>query len=172
MSKNMTTKDITITALMAALVFAGTYYLKIPIPAMGGYIHLGDSMIFLTVCILGKRKGAAAGAIGAALADLIGGYAIWMVPTFFIKAFMALIMGVMAEKSNKTYGWVVGCLISCVFQVAAYSAATAVLFDKASAFAMITGNTVQSLGGFLVALVVFTVMHNAGLVSAIRRQLQ
>ena len=63
----MTVKDITVTALMAALVFAGTYYLKIPIPAMGGYIHLGDSMIFLTVCILGKKEGAIAGAIGAAL---------------------------------------------------------------------------------------------------------
>ncbi|MGN0292826.1 MAG: ECF transporter S component [Lachnospiraceae bacterium] len=169
--KKMTVKDITVTALMAALVFAGTYYLKIPIPAMGGYIHLGDSMIFLTVCILGKKEGAIAGAIGAALADLLGGYAIWMVPTFFIKAIMALIMGVLAERSHRTYGWVAGCLAGCIFQVAAYSAATAFLFDKASALAMITGNTVQSLGGFLVAFAVFTVMHNAGLVAAIKRQL-
>lgn len=170
-SKDTNIKTLTITALMAALVFAGTYYLKIPIPAMGGYIHLGDSMIFLTVCIIGKKEGAAAGAIGAALADLIGGYAIWMVPTFFIKAIMALIMGVLAERSHKTYGWIAGCLVSCVFQVVAYSVATAFLFDKASAFAMITGNTVQSLGGFLAALAVFTVMHNAGLIAVIKRQL-
>ena len=172
MNKEMNIKDITVTALMAALVFAGTYYLKIPIPAMGGYIHLGDSMIFLTVCILGKKEGAAAGAIGAVLADLIGGYAIWVIPTFFIKAVMALIMGVLAEKSHKTYGWIGGCIAGCVFQVAAYSIATAFLFDKASALAMITGNAVQCLGGFLAALAVFTVMHNVGLISMIRRQLQ
>lgn len=167
----MKVKNLTVTALMAALVFIGTRYLMIPIPAMSGYIHLGDSMIFLTVCIIGKKEGAAAGAIGAALADLTSGFAIWMVPTFLIKAIMALIMGVLAERSQKNYGWIFGCLAGCVFQVAAYSISAAFLFDKSSGLAMITGNSIQSLGGFTAALVLFTALHHAGAISAIRRQM-
>lgn len=168
----MKVKNMTITALMAALVFIGTCYLKIPVPAMNGYIHLGDSMIFLTVCIWGKKEGAAAGAIGGALADLIGGYSIWILPTFFIKAIMALIMGLLAERSQKTFGWVFGCLVSCVFQIAAYSIAAGFLFDKASAIAMVSGTSIQSLGGFAAALAVFTALHHAGAISAIKRQVQ
>ena len=168
----MKAKNMTVTALMAALVFVGTYYLKVPIPAMNGYIHLGDSMIFLAVCIFGKKEGAIAGAIGGALADLISGYTIWMVPTFFIKAIMALIMGVFAERSQKTFGWVFGCLVGCVFQVAAYSITAGFLFDKSSGFAMVTGNSVQCLGGFIAALAVFTALHHAGAISAIKRQMQ
>lgn len=167
----MKVKNLTMTALMAALVFIGTRYMQIPIPAMSGYIHLGDSMIFLTVCIIGKKEGAVAGAIGAALADLTSGFAIWMVPTFFIKAIMALIMGILSERSHKTYGWIPGCLAGCVFQVAAYSISAAFMFDKSSGLAMITGNSVQCLGGFIVALVIFTALHHAGAISAIKRQM-
>lgn len=167
----MKIKSMTATALMAALVFIGTFYMKISMPAMNGYIHLGDSMIFLTVCILGKKEGAVAGAIGGALADLLSGFAIWAVPTMIIKALMALIMGTLAERTKSTYGWTFGCLVSCVFQVAAYTVATAVLFDRASAVAMIFGNTVQSLAGFLAAFAVFSVLHSAGLIAVIKRQI-
>ena len=68
--KRIRTSDITITAAMAALVFLGTYIFKIP--TISGYIHLGDCMILLTVALFGMKKGAAAGAIGGALADLLG----------------------------------------------------------------------------------------------------
>lgn len=165
-------KNMTVTALMAALVFIGTYYLKVPVPAMSGYIHLGDSMIFLTVCILGKKEGAVAGAIGAALADIVGGYAIWAPFTFVIKAGMALIMGVLADRSQKTYGWVAGCITGCVFQVLSYAVISGILFGKASGLAMLPGCGVQSLGGFLVALIIYVVLHNAGLIAVIKRQMQ
>ena len=48
---------------MAALVFTGTYFFKIP--TAFGYTHLGDCMIILTVCLFGTRRGMLAGAIGA-----------------------------------------------------------------------------------------------------------
>ena len=66
--------DIVITGLMAALVFVGTYFFKIP--TSFGYTHLGDCLIILTVCMFGTRKGMLAGAIGAGLSDLLGGYTI------------------------------------------------------------------------------------------------
>lgn len=40
------TLDMAITGLMAALVFTGTYFFKIP--TAFGYTHLGDCMIILT----------------------------------------------------------------------------------------------------------------------------
>ena len=63
----MKTRTVTATALMAALVFAGTYFFKIPSP-FGGYAHLGDCMIILGVCVLGMTRGMLAAAIGAGLA--------------------------------------------------------------------------------------------------------
>ena len=54
--KNANTKTITTTALMAALVFVGTFFFKIPSP-FGGYAHLGDCMIILAVCLLGTYRG-------------------------------------------------------------------------------------------------------------------
>ena len=80
--KELKTSDITVTAAMAALVFLGTYVFKIP--TISGYIHLGDCMILLTVVLFGTRKGAVAGAIGAGLSDLLGGFAYWVLPTILI----------------------------------------------------------------------------------------
>ena len=48
------TLDMAITGLMAALVFTGTYFFKIP--TAFGYTHLGDCMIILTVCLFGSRS--------------------------------------------------------------------------------------------------------------------
>ena len=71
-SSTYSVKDITKTAMMAAITFIGIYTVKIP--SLHGYSHMGDCMIFLSVLILGTRKGALAGGIGAALSDLLGGY--------------------------------------------------------------------------------------------------
>ena len=58
-------KDIAVVGLMIALVFIGTFYFKIP--TAFGYTHLGDCMIILATCLLGTKKGAIAGALGAGL---------------------------------------------------------------------------------------------------------
>ena len=60
------TKDMVMTALMAAIIFVATYLIRIPNPATGGYSHLGDCMIFLAVVLLGRKNGSAAAAIGGA----------------------------------------------------------------------------------------------------------
>ena len=55
---------LVMTGLMMCLVMVATMFIKIPIPMTQGYVHLGDSMIFLAVLILGKKYGAAAAGIG------------------------------------------------------------------------------------------------------------
>ena len=93
---NLNTKEIAKCGLMAALTFIFTYTFKIPSP--NGYTHLGDCFVLLGVLVLGRKKGALAGGIGAALSDLLGGYMVWVLPTFFIKAIMAYVMGTIVEK--------------------------------------------------------------------------
>ena len=89
-TRKIETKSLTKMAILAALIFFGTYFIKIP--GINGYTHFGDCMIFIAVLIVGTKKGALSAAVGASLADLLGGYAQWIIPTFFIKAIMATII--------------------------------------------------------------------------------
>jgi uncharacterized membrane protein len=47
-------QDLTILGLLIALVAVSTMVIKIPTIATQGYIHLGDSMIFLAAIMFGK----------------------------------------------------------------------------------------------------------------------
>ena len=103
------TKKIILTGLMMALVTIATMVLMVPVPFTNGYIHLGDSMIFLSVLILGWRYGAVASGVGSALADVFTGYVNWAPWTLCIKGLMALMMGLAIEKcinNRKNIVWV------------------------------------------------------------------
>ncbi len=76
-------------AIFAAAVAATTaYVLHIPIPT-GGYIHVGDALIYLAACLLPLPWAMAAGAIGGMLADLLTA-PVWAPATFVIKALICL----------------------------------------------------------------------------------
>ena len=153
------TRKLVMTALMAALIFAATYLIRIPNPATGGYSHLGDCMIFLAVVMLGRRSGAAAAAIGGALSDLLAGAAVWIVPTLMIKYIMAFIMGsVMKRDPEKRYLQFVGAAAGGVFQVAAYTLVKVVLIGMAPAIASIPNVTIQTLVGLLIFMLLSDVL--------------
>ena len=92
------TDNLVLTALMTCLVCLATYALKIPNPLTQGYVHIGDTFIFMSVLVLGKKNSAIASAVGAAMADIMGGYAIFAIGTFFAKGLMAFVMGLLIEK--------------------------------------------------------------------------
>ena len=96
--RNEKIKMLTYSAIMMALAMAATFLIRIPVPATQGYVHLGDTVLILSVLILGKKNGAFAGALGQALADLLGGYAIFAPVTFIAKLLMGLLIGVAIEK--------------------------------------------------------------------------
>lgn len=49
----MKVKRLVMTAVFTALVFVTTaYILHIPIPATGGYVHIGDAVIYLAAACL------------------------------------------------------------------------------------------------------------------------
>lgn len=99
MKKQDKTMQLVLTALMTSLVLVTTMTIKIPSPFTQGYVHLGDTMIFLSVLMLGKNRGAVASGVGSRLADILGGYTAYAPRTLVIKFFMAYIMGRFADFS-------------------------------------------------------------------------
>ena len=100
--KNDRIEKLVMTALMTALITVVTIIIPIPVPFTNGYIHLGDSMIFMAVIILGWRTGALAAAFGSTFADLLLGFVYWAPWTFVIKGGMALILGLVVFQSAKS----------------------------------------------------------------------
>ena len=121
-------KNLCETALFIAIVFLGVFIIKFPGPF--GYMHIGDSMIFLSVLMLGGKRGAVAGGIGAALADIVSGYTIWAVPTLICKAAMALVMGAMIKHHafglNGRVLWIISAVAGGLTQGVGYVAFQAV----------------------------------------------
>ncbi len=99
MDKNI--RKIVLTGLMTALIFILTFVFHIPVPYTSGYIHLGDSMIYISVIVLGPFFGAFASGVGSMLADLLAGYAQYALPTLIIKSIMALVMGLLLSRKTK-----------------------------------------------------------------------
>lgn len=87
------TRSLVLMALMVALTMVGTYIIRIPVPATQGYIHMGDAFLFLSVILLGGKRGAVSGALGETLADLLAGYAAFAPITFVVKCLMGLVIG-------------------------------------------------------------------------------
>ena len=88
------------TALMAALVFIATWAVKIPIPAAGGYVHPGDALVLLAGITLGPLWGGLAAGIGSALADLLGGYVVYVPATLIIKGAVAALAAGLTREWN------------------------------------------------------------------------
>ncbi|MFI3226613.1 MAG: TIGR04002 family protein [Clostridia bacterium] len=132
----MKTKNITFTAILAALVFVATAYL-FHIPVGNGYIHIGDAFVFLAGCLLPKPYAILASIIGATLADGLTGYAIWIVPTAIIKG---LTTAVFTSKSEKIICKtnIFGLFLSLVIGSVGYYIAGAIIF----------GDTIISLASF------------------------
>ncbi|MBQ6889331.1 MAG: TIGR04002 family protein [Lachnospiraceae bacterium] len=83
-------KYITMTGIMAALITLMTAYIcHIPIGVNGGYVHFGDSLIYLAAVVLPTPYALAAAAIGGGLADLLTA-PMWMPATVIIKMLITI----------------------------------------------------------------------------------
>ena len=86
----LTVRRLAVTGLMAALITLMTAYIfHIPVGGNGGYIHMGDALIYLAAAILPAPYAMAAGAIGGGMADLLTS-PIWAPATIFIKMLVVL----------------------------------------------------------------------------------
>ena len=88
---NTNLKKMITAALFTALACVATMSIRIPTPGTNGYIHPGDAIVILSGVMLGPAWGLLAAGIGSAMADLIGGYVLYVPITFVIKGAVAFI---------------------------------------------------------------------------------
>lgn len=156
----MKTKDLTLTGLFAALIFAGTYFFKIPTGFANGYTHLGDGLLILAVLILGWKRGTIAAAIGMGLSDFIGGYFIWVIPTVIFKTIWAFTIGLFAYKlfKGKLFGWYLGAIIGGGLQIICYTSFKIYMYGSDAALLSLPLLTAQTVIGIILATVVYNVL--------------
>ena len=90
------TLRIVIAAMFAAMIAVMTAFVQIKTPT-GGYVHLGDSMIYLAASFLPLPYAVAAAAIGGGIADLLV-YPETLIYTVIIKAVNAVFFSAKGEK--------------------------------------------------------------------------
>lgn len=151
------------TALFAALACAATMSIRIPTIGTGGYIHPGDAIVILSGIFLGPGWGFLAGGIGSSMADLLGGYFIYVPITFIIKGLIALIAGLIYQKMGTTsksrYAAVILSGITDIVLVAGgYFLCEALLYGIAGAAASVPANIVQGIGGLIISLILYPVL--------------
>lgn len=133
-----------------APMFVMTYFPKIPVPVTGGYVHLGDGAIFLSVLLLGPL-GIPAAAVGSMLSDLIGGYMVYVLPTFLIKGLVALVAWKLCRKDQPLLA-LLSFLLAEAVMVLGYFLLEWALYGVASAAAAIGPNVVQGIAGVLIGM--------------------
>lgn len=141
---------LTMTALfMAMVVVLSMSALSIPVPVTGGYVHLGDGAIFLSVLLLGPLGIPAA--VGSMLSDLIGGYMVYVLPTFLIKGLVALVAWKLCRKDQPLLA-LLSFLLAEAVMVLGYFLLEWALYGVASAAAAIGPNVVQGIAGVLIGM--------------------
>ena len=153
---------ITISALFAAAITMTTaYLLHIPIPT-GGYIHLGDTLIYLAACLLPAPYAAAAAAVGAGLADLLTA-PVWVLPTLLIKALLVLPF-TNKGKHILCRRNVAAVFFAGVFSPAAYAVAGCAMTGTVDSFLpQFLGTLVQGIGSGALFLVIAPAMDKVKL---------
>lgn len=153
------TSDLIITAMLVALVFVSTFFIKfqLPIASNGGLVHLGTAMLFIASILFGPKKGALAGAIGMGLFDIVGGFAVWAPITIVSRGLQGYIVGKIAwskgRKGNSIALNLIATIVSMPFMIAVYYIGEGILYGNWIApLASIPGDLVQNILGIIIAV--------------------
>lgn len=160
--QNSKTRYLSIAAIFAALITVMTAYVfHIPVPIAGGYMHFGDSLIYLAATILPRPYAMIAAAIGGGLADLLTA-PMWMLPTLIIKALITLPF---SSKEGKilTKRNAVAPVLSYFISGTGYYLANNLVFNSGVAFLTSFGaSLIQSAGSAITFYLLATLLDKAG----------
>lgn len=160
--RNKSLLKITNSAIFTAIILFSTMLIKFSTGLGEGYIHFGDCFIYLSACILPFPYCIIAGALGGALADILGSFAIWAIPTAIIKILIALPFALICKKykSNKILNKKTALMpiISGIITILGYFVAECVLYSVASATLSIIGNTIQAIASGILFYILATAL--------------
>lgn len=156
------TKQLTYAGIMAALVFVATRFLGFPIPTGYGWMHLGDTFVYLSGALLGPLGAIPAG-IGSMLSDITAGYAVYALPTLLIKTLDAGLLGYIAKRylmpsddlKMRLLKLAVGAALGTALMMTGYFITEVWLYELPVAVANLIPNAIQGLGGALIFLVIY-----------------
>ena len=162
MSSKISTREIVLTALFAALACVATMVIRIPTPATSGYIHPGDAIVILCGLILGPRYGFLAAGLGSCAADLFGGYFLYVPATFIIKGLIAFCTAKVAQRLPDTtkghlMGVIAGGVLDIILVCGGYFIFEYFIYGL-GATASIPANAIQGISGLIIALVLSPVL--------------
>jgi uncharacterized membrane protein len=158
-NRKKTLRLIAFCGITAAFVFLGT---QLRIPTAIGYINLGDAVILIASYVIGPAAFFPA-AIGSAIADLIAGYPMYILPTFVIKGLMGLAAGLILKHPEHRPHLVKRLLAGVaaeIIMVIGYFAVEVFLYDVAAAAASIPFNLIQAAAALVIAVPVTYLLKN------------
>lgn len=166
-----TTKNICFAAMFAAMIF-GMTMLHVPIGA-GGYIHVGDAVIYVTAMLMGGPWAFISAAIGAACADIVSGFAVYAVPSAIIKILIAVPFVLISKKQSKLLSVrsAIFTIISGVITVLGYFAADLILYRE-GAIADLPANIIQAAGSAVVFIVLAFALDRAGIKQRFEKEIE
>lgn len=160
--KKLTTKELVLAALLAALSYVATMSIKIPTPGTGGYIHPGDAIVILCGVFLDPVTAFLAAGVGSCLADLIGGYFVYVPITFIIKGLVALVSALIYHPfvrsgKNGSLAVILGGIVDIVFVAGGYFICEYFMYGP-GAIESIPANIIQGVGGLVIASVLYPLL--------------
>jgi len=133
---------------MTVVVLITTIFIRVPIPSRG-YFNFGDVAVIFAGLLLGRKGGFLAGAVGAALADIIGGFAIFAPLTLIAKGLEGFFAGFAKEKRGFLFHFFP--LIGSFFMMATYFFGEIMMpqVKFGGAVAELMPNLIQAIGGYV-----------------------
>lgn len=158
---NPLTVKIAQAGLFTAIIFVFTMFVKVPTGV--GYAHVGDAFIYLYACMGGGWYALVAGSIGATIADLVGGYAIYAPATLIIKPLVALPFVLICKDEEKILNLKSGLtnILAMVIDTALYFVANLIILNQGdmgvtlkTALASTLGTALQGVASSIVFIIV------------------
>lgn len=150
---------IAVAAVMAALVCVSTLMFRVPVPATGGYINIGDVMIFVSGLAFGKTIGGFAGGVGSAIADLIG-YPAYAPLTLVVKGVEGVLVGAISDGTSKIRD-VLAVIVGGGAMIGGYYLGEAFIMGVGpyAALAEVPGNLFQVVAGGVIGIPISWIIH-------------
>lgn len=158
-------KQLTFTALFAALCCVGTLLIVVPLPI--GYFNTGDVFVLLAAWCLGPIYGSVAAAVGSALADVISGFTIYAPVTFFVKGADALVAYAICfllkkcikKESLDFLPRLLSAILGETLMVLGYFVYECSLYGLGGAVGSVVGNVLQGLCCTACAVAIFSALY-------------
>ncbi len=145
-------KKVSLSALFAAIIAVFTAYIcHVPIGVNGGYVHLGDTFIYIAATLLPLPYAVMAAAVGAGLADLLTA-PVWFLASVVIKSLICLTF---TNKKIICKRNIFACVLGVFITVVGYAIAEYIIFGSlAGILYSVIGNVIQATASGILFIII------------------